>query len=153
MANPTTPSKGKDENRTNPTLEKAKDAGSQAFDKAKDIGSQAVDKAKEAASSVAGMVSQGASTVGKTADNLAHTAGTGLKNLGETLGEHTPHEGMLGTASQAVANSLKDGGKYLEDAGLSGVAEDVTQLIRRNPFPAILVGVGIGFLIGRAMRS
>jgi ElaB/YqjD/DUF883 family membrane-anchored ribosome-binding protein len=153
MANSTTAPKGKDENRTNPTLEKAKEVGSQALDAAKDIGSQAFDKAKETASSVAGMVSQGASTVGKTADNLASTAGSSLKNLGQTLGEHTPHEGMLGTASQAVANSLKDSGKYLEESGLSGVAEDVTQLIRRNPFPAILIGVGIGFLIGRAMRS
>jgi len=142
MANSSTTSRGQDQNRNNPTLEKAKEA---AF--------QAGDKAKEAASTVGEMVSHAASNVGKTADNLTSSAGAGIKTLGEKIGETTPHDGMLGTASQAVANTLKDGGKYLEEAGLSGVAKDVTELIRKNPVPAILVGMGIGFLIGRAMRS
>jgi len=142
MANSTTTPKGKEENRTNPSLEKAKEAGFEAADKARD-----------AVSSVGGMVNQAASAVGKTADNLASSAGGGIKHLGETLGEQAPHEGVLGNASQAVANTLKEGGKYIQDAGLSGMAEDVTELIRRNPVPAILVGMGIGFVIGRAMRS
>lgn len=142
MANSTTTPKGKEENRSNPSLEKAKEAGFQA-----------ADKAREAASSVGDMVSQAASAVGNTADNLASSAGSGIKRLGETLGEQAPHEGVLGNASQTVANTLKESGKYIQDAGLSGMAEDVTELIRRNPVPAILVGMGIGFVIGRAMRS
>jgi hypothetical protein len=31
--------------------------------------------------------------------------------------------------------------------------EDVTGLIRRNPIPALLLGLGVGFLIGRALSS
>jgi hypothetical protein len=139
--------------KTNPTLEKAKEQGSQAFDKAKDAASTVGHLAGEAAASVGHMASQAASSVGKTADNLASSAGTSIKNLGETLSQQAPREGMLGSASQTVANSIKDSGRYLEEAGLSGVAEDVTQLIRRNPVPAILIGIGVGFLIGRAMRS
>ena len=153
MATPTTPLKGKDENRINPTLEKAKEAGSQAWDKAKEAGSQALGTAKEAASSVGGMVHQAADSVGKTAENLTSSAGSSLKNLGETLGQNAPHEGMLGSASQTVANSLRDSGKYIEESGLSGMADDVTQLIRQNPVTAILIGLGIGFMIGRALRS
>ena len=30
------------------------------------------------------------------------------------------------------------------------MAEDLTDLIRRNPIPALLVGVGLGFLLARA---
>jgi ElaB/YqjD/DUF883 family membrane-anchored ribosome-binding protein len=153
MANPSTTQKGKEDSMNNPTLEKAKETGSQAFNKAKDLGSQAMDKAKETASSVGGMMSSAASNVGKTAENLATSAGTGLKHLGETIGQHTPHEGMLGTASQTVASGLREGGAYLEHAGFSGIGQDVTNLIRRNPVPAILVGFGVGFLIGLAMRS
>jgi len=153
MANTTSTPKGKEENRTNPTLEKAKEFGSQAMDKAKDAASTVSHLAGEAASSVGHLASQAASSVGKTADNLAASAGTGIKNLGESLSQQAPREGMLGSASQTVANTLKDSGRYLEEAGLSGVADDVTQLIRRNPIPAILVGMGVGFLIGRAMRS
>lgn len=152
MANPATTQKGKEDSMNNPTLEKAKETGSQALNKARDIGSQAMDKAKETAASVGGMMSSAAANVGKTAENLATSAGTGLKNLGETIGQHTPHQGMLGAASQTVAGGLREGGAYLEQAGFSGIAEDVTTLIRRNPVPAIMVGFGLGFLIGLAMR-
>jgi len=164
MANTTTNPKGKEENRANPTMEKAKDVASQAYDKAKDVASQAYDKTKDvasqaydktkdAASSVGDMVSNAASQVGKTAENLTSSAGASLRNLGDSLREKAPQEGMLGSASQAVANTLRDGGRYIEEAGLSGMGEDVTELIRRNPIPAILVGIGIGFLMGRVLRS
>jgi hypothetical protein len=29
----------------------------------------------------------------------------------------------------------------------------VTEMIKRNPIPAVLVGVGLGFLLGRTLRS
>jgi ElaB/YqjD/DUF883 family membrane-anchored ribosome-binding protein len=32
------------------------------------------------------------------------------------------------------------------------MAEDITEMIRRNPIPAMLVGVGIGFLLGKLFR-
>lgn len=141
MANTTTNPRNKEDNRTNPTLEKAKEVGAQTFD-----------KAKEAASSVGDMVSQAASTVGKTADNLTSSAGSQIKNLGDTLASHAPQQGMLGSASQTVANTIKQGGQYIEESGLSGMTEDVTNMIRRNPVPAVLIGIGVGFLLGRALR-
>jgi len=153
MANTTTSPKGKDENRTNAPMEKAKDMASHLMDKTKDVASQVVDKTKEAASSVGEMVSNAASNVGKSAENLTSNAGTGLRHLGETLAQKAPHEGMLGDASQAVAKTIKEGGRYIEEAGLSGMADDLTGLIKRNPVPAVLIGLGVGFLIGRALRS
>jgi len=141
MANTTTNPRGK-EDHNNPALDKAKEVGTQAYEKAKDV-----------ASSVGSMVNQAASTVGKTADNLTSNAGSQLKNLGDTISAHTPQEGMLGGAAQTVASTVRQGGQYLEEAGLSGVAEDMTNLIRRNPVPAVLIGIGIGFLLGRVLRS
>jgi len=153
MANTTTSPKGKDENRTNAPMEKAKDIASNVMDKTRDVASQVVDKTKEAASSVGEMVSNAASNVGKSAENLTTSAGTGLRHLGESLAQKAPHEGMLGDASQAVADTFKEGGRYIEEAGLSGMADDLTGLIKRNPVPAVLIGLGVGFLIGRALRS
>jgi len=143
MANPTTSAKGNE----------ARSATNQAFDKARDVAAQGVEKAKEAASSVGDMVSNTASTVGRKADDLTSSAGTGIKNFGDTIREHAPKEGMLGEASKTVANTTKQVGRYLEEEGLSGMMEDLTTLIKRNPVPAILVGVGLGVLIGRVMRS
>jgi hypothetical protein len=52
-----------------------------------------------------------------------------------------------------VASALDSTGHYLEEQGLSGMAEDLTNLIRRNPIPALLIGVGLGYLLARMTRS
>jgi len=134
-------------------MDKAKDVGSQAMDKAKDAGSQVMDKAKEAAASVGAFANQAASTVGQKANDLAGTAGADIKKFGDTLSERAPHEGMLGTASQAVADTIKGGGRYLEEAKLSGMADDVTHMIQRHPMPAVLICLGVGFVLGRAFKD
>ena len=43
--------------------------------------------------------------------------------------------------------------EHLEDHQLSGIANDLTDMIRRNPVPALLVGIGIGYLLARATSS
>jgi hypothetical protein len=48
---------------------------------------------------------------------------------------------------------MEAGGKYLEEQGMTGLVDDVAGLIKRNPVPSILVGVGLGILIARAIRS
>jgi ElaB/YqjD/DUF883 family membrane-anchored ribosome-binding protein len=111
-----------------------------------------VDKAKDAASSVGEYVQDTAKNVGRKADDLTSSAGSGIKHFGDTIRENAP-QGMLGDAAKAVASTTKQVGSYLEEEGLSGMFDDVTSLIKRNPIPAILVGVGLGVLIGRVMRS
>jgi hypothetical protein len=48
---------------------------------------------------------------------------------------------------------MEGAGKYLEDKNLHGMVDDMTGLIKRNPIPAVLIGLGIGFLVGRALSS
>jgi ElaB/YqjD/DUF883 family membrane-anchored ribosome-binding protein len=154
MANPTTSVKGNEaRNTAGQAFDKAKDVASNVADKAKDVAAQAMDKAKDAASSVGEMAYNAASTVGRKADDFTSAAGSSIKQFGDTIREHTPREGVLGEASKTVANTTKQVGRYLEEEGLSGMMEDVTSLIKRNPIPAILVGVGLGVLIGRTLRS
>jgi len=133
--------------------EKAKDAGSALVDKAKDVASQAGDKMKQGAAAVGDAVSSAASNAGKTAEKWTASAGVGIKHLGETIEEKGPRDGMLGSATRAVASTLEDTGKYIEEEGLSGMMDDVTNVVRRHPLPAVLVGIGIGFLIGRTLGS
>jgi ElaB/YqjD/DUF883 family membrane-anchored ribosome-binding protein len=145
-------------------MEKAREAGEQAFDKARGAAGSAGEAAGHAAAAVGQTVGQTASTVGHTvseaasaagkkADDWTSSAGSGLRQLGETLGQKAPHEGMLGNASQAVANTVSNTGRYIEEAGLSGMMDDLTEVIRRNPVPSVLVGIGVGILIGRLLRS
>jgi len=112
-----------------------------------------VDRAKEIVGAAADKAEEVASTVTKRADQYAAAAGSNIKNVADTIREKGPQEGMLGDATKSVAGTIEAGGKYLEEQGLSGMVDDVTGVIKRNPVPAILVGVGLGILIGRALRS
>lgn len=134
-------------------MDKAKEAGTQAVDKAKEVGSSIADRAREAVSSVGTMASQAASAVGKRAEDMTASAGADIKKWGDSMTSNPPQGGTMGHVSQAVGETLREGGRYLEDAKLSGMADDVSMMIRRNPVPAVLIGIGVGFILGRAMRS
>jgi hypothetical protein len=114
--------------------------------KAQQSGTEAADKAKDALKSAG-------EAAGQAADAGAAAVGGGLKSLASTIREQGPHEGMLGDASSRVAKGLESGGKYLQKEGLTGMADDVCEIIKRNPIPAVLVGVGIGFMLAQLTRS
>jgi len=128
---------------------KVESACAHGADKAKEMAAAVVDKAKDTASSVAHTVGQAGCTVGDKANDATSAVGSRMKSLASSVRESTSREGVLGTTSAAVANTLERGGCYLQEEGLGGMAEDVTNLIRRNPIPAILVGIGMGFLLAK----
>jgi len=134
-------------------LNKAKEAGKEAFAMAKEAGAEALDKAKGTVESVGQMATQAASAVGHKADDLTAAAGHEIKEFGETVAKKAPHDGLTGTASQAVAEGIKGTGRYIEDAKLSGMAHDVEQVIKNHPIPALLICFGIGVCLGRAMKD
>jgi len=128
----------------------AKDTANKAGEMAKDYAGRAADMAKETASTVAAKTGEAASFVGKKADDAATAAGSNIKSFAETIREKGPQHGMLGTADTAVANALETCGNELEQ-GLSGMADDLTNTIRRYPIPSVLIGLGIGFLLARTV--
>jgi len=137
MANPSG-SRGKDEDRPGTGQHRQERAGGTA--------AEAMDKARQA-------VSSAASKAGQKAEDLTSAAGSGMRNLGETIRENTPREGVFGTASQAVGNSLRQGGNYLEQEGISGAMDDALQLVRDYPIPAVMAGVAVGYLMGCLLKS
>jgi len=80
-----------------------------------------VEHVKEVASTVAHNVSDAASYVRQKADNAATTVGGALENTGH----------------------------YLRDDGIHNIATDLTNLVRRNPIPAMLVGLTVGYLLAQ----
>jgi hypothetical protein len=50
-----------------------------------------------------------------------------------------------------VAENLRTGGRYLQQHDLQDIGDDLTQLVRRNPFPALLVAFGVGCLMGMTL--
>jgi hypothetical protein len=133
-----------------------KDIGTMASNvghQAQETASEAAKEAKDLASAVSQKVGDAAAYVGKKAEDTVAGLGSGIKSLGETIREHAPSSGIAGSASSAVADTLETSGRYLKEQGLGGIGADLTNLIRRNPIPALLIGVGAGFLLARATRA
>jgi hypothetical protein len=121
--------------------------------KAQDLTHQASQKAQDLAHAAGQKVQDAAHAAGQKAEDATASVGGSLKSAAERVRENAPHEGMLGRGAEAVASTLERGGDYLQDRNLSGMADDITDMIRRNPIPAVLLGVGLGFLLGRTLRS
>jgi F0F1-type ATP synthase assembly protein I len=121
--------------------EKTKDLAANTADKAKDLAANTADQAKN---------------LGKSAVNMADTAtsrvGSGVESMADKLRGSAPREGIVHDAASKVADTLERGGRYLQEEGLSGMTDDLTNVIKRNPIPALLVGIGIGYLIAHALR-
>jgi hypothetical protein len=59
----------------------------------------------------------------------------------------------MGTAATTVANKLDAAGSYLQEKDVDHMMGDLTGMIRRHPIPALLIGLGIGYLLaGRSRR-
>jgi phage-related protein len=110
----------------------------QVFDKVKDVATDVVDKAKGAASNL-----------GHKAEDATHAIGSGMQSLAGSLRGHLPQSGPIGAATGALESGLESTGKYLQQEGLQGMAEDLTKLIRTHPFPAMMLGIGLGFILAR----
>lgn len=151
MANATQNAKG-GQDTVNNAGDKAKDLAAHAADKAKDFASHTAEQAKDFASHTADQ----AKNLGKSAVNMADTAtsrvGSGVESMGHNLRDSAPREGMMHDAASKVADTLERSGRYLQEEGLSGMTDDLTNVIKRNPIPALLVGIGIGYLIAHALR-
>jgi ElaB/YqjD/DUF883 family membrane-anchored ribosome-binding protein len=89
--------------------------------------------------------------IGNKADQATAAAGRGIQSAAETIRENTPDEGILGGAAEAVSKTVERGGRYLEEKKISGMMDDVTETIRSHPVPALLIAVGVGFLLARAL--
>jgi len=134
-------------------MDKVKDTAGNAMDKAKDMGTDVMGKARDAASAVGDMATTAATSVGQRAEDMAAAAGHGIRGWGDKLAQNAPHEGMAGTASQALAEGIRGTGRYIEESRLSGMAQDVEHMVQRHPVPAILICLGIGFCLGRIMSD
>jgi ElaB/YqjD/DUF883 family membrane-anchored ribosome-binding protein len=122
-------------------------------EQAKGVAENVKDKAKQAGEFIRDKAGQAGEFARDKADQAAGTAGKGMENLAGTIRDKGPREGVLGKATSTVADTLDRTGQYLENQGFSGMADDLTKLVRDHPLPAILLGIGLGFMLARLTTS
>jgi len=133
------------------------DVSTTAKNKVEELGNtcaQAASNASEGLRNAAGYVADQAKDFAGSASQKAEDAtaaiGSRLRAAGDAIRQSGPHDGRMGQASSAVAQTLSNTGEYLEREGLQGIEHEITGMIKRNPIPALLMGIGLGFLIAQA---
>jgi ElaB/YqjD/DUF883 family membrane-anchored ribosome-binding protein len=61
--------------------------------------------------------------------------------------------GAVERAAEGVADKLDQGGRYLASRDVPKIADDVTAVVQRYPMQSVWVGLGLGFLLGRALSA
>lgn len=56
-------------------------------------------------------------------------------------------------ATESVSEAYDQGRRYLKENNIKDMAGDVRDLIGKHPLPAVLIGVGIGYMLGRMVSS
>jgi uncharacterized protein YjbJ (UPF0337 family) len=75
--------------------------------------------------------------------------GEKMTSLAGVIRENAPSQGTMNSAATAVANQLDTAGSYLQSASWENMTKDLSDVIRRYPLQALLVGLGIGYLMAR----
>ncbi|WP_254507252.1 hypothetical protein [Anatilimnocola floriformis] len=161
VANPSKSENSKDTNLASTISESANQAGTYLADKASEAGKFVQDKAGEAskymsenakslASSAMDSANDAACYASKRAEDARCAVGSSFKSVGDSIRSAAPEGSGMHDAADSFATGLENAGKYLEEQDFSHMAEDVTNMIRRNPIPAICIAAGLGFLLARA---
>jgi ElaB/YqjD/DUF883 family membrane-anchored ribosome-binding protein len=118
---------------------------SERADDARHKTTEAIDSAKQKTAEVT-------SAAADKASDAMTTAGDQISNLAQTVREKAPAEGRAGEIATNAAEALERGGRYLQQADPTMVRGDLERVIREHPIEAMLVGLGVGYLLARSMR-
>jgi ElaB/YqjD/DUF883 family membrane-anchored ribosome-binding protein len=127
-----------------------------AIDPAEDDSSTLGDKLSDTASKVKDKVSEMGQTAADKINDNRDVAAEGLEKAAMALHENA--EGLPGgekvsDLAHVTAEKLNSTAEYVREHDVKSMMTDVESLVRKNPGPALLAAVAVGFLIGRAFSS
>ena len=90
-----------------------------------------------------------AAAAGEKVDQVTAGAGKGLGTIAEGIRKYSP-AGESGATLNKLADTVETGGQFLQDHHMADFSDELGRLIRNNPMPAVLVALGVGFMLARA---
>jgi hypothetical protein len=112
------------------TTEKVSGAASQAYTETSGLGQMAADKVDRSRRAAADGLDSAATALHERADNL-------------------PGVQKVAGAAHTVADALGSTAEYVRTNDLKSMLEDLQQLVKKNPGPALLTAAVLGFLVAR----
>jgi hypothetical protein len=91
-----------------------------------------------------------AASVKDGANAAVASVGETMSDFAGSLREHSPD--ALAAYTESAAVHLEHAGSYLQEGSIGGIADDLTDLVRKHPAAAMLGGVALGFLLARQFR-
>jgi ElaB/YqjD/DUF883 family membrane-anchored ribosome-binding protein len=125
----------------------------QRTEEASDMAETVRDKAAQVADNVKDKAQQVGGQVAAQADAATTTVGEKMAEVAQMLREKTPVSGPVAGAADTAAYTLDRAGSYLQEQDLAAMRADLENLIRQHPIEAVLVGVGVGYLVGRVVHG
>jgi len=116
-------------------------------------GGNGTTNATETAAGMAAKAQELGAAAVNTASDAATAVGEQIGSLAGVIRDHAPQEGAMATAATAVAGRLESASTYLKEKDYENLAADLTALVRNYPVQALVVGVGLGYLLARGMKG
>jgi hypothetical protein len=145
--------------RIDDTARTAKGIADRAGNQAQAATKAAGDRAKEATSGIVAAVTETVHDMATGASELVGKGTDKAQQWASSVGDAAVH---AKDTAQEWASSVGDAAVYAKDQAqqatsatvekLGDLEKDLTALIRRYPLPALLVGVGAGFLLGQVLH-
>jgi hypothetical protein len=155
MANPTSGNQGNvgRTGTTGGTMGNMQNASGNVADKARDVARTAVETARDTATGVADRARDMAGNVADKARDVAGTVAETARDWASGAVGAVAESDVVNKAGEYASEAWETGSKYFQEHNFKDMAEDVAGVIRRNPIPAMLVGIGLGFILARSLRS
>jgi len=85
-------------------------------------------------------------------EHARQRVGEGLEGAAKKLHDNAPSDGRVGEVVKTVADKIEQTGEYIKKNSVRSFGQDCSNMIRRHPVQAALVGLGAGVLIARASK-
>jgi ElaB/YqjD/DUF883 family membrane-anchored ribosome-binding protein len=117
---------------------KLSEKAAEAKEKVADFGRKAVDDIDESRKNTAGALDQTAAKLHSGGDQLSGAA-------------HTVADQISGVAHR-TGDQLQAAADYIRETDLKGMGEDVKDIVKRYPGPALAAAAVLGFIVARGFR-
>lgn len=121
--------------------DRARDLVGTAGERLADVGSTVRDRAGTAKNSLADMLETGADRLG--ARQQGGMSGDGTMAMADT---------RMAQVNDRLASGMRSAANVLRDTDWDGIRTGIEKQVRENPGRSLLVAVGVGYLLGKALR-
>jgi hypothetical protein len=126
--------------------DRARSALSGAGEKLGDVGSSVRDRASSAKDSLANALEAGA-------DRLRARSGDGTMGAATDGGSVAIADDRMTQVTSKVAGGMEGAASWLRDVDMEGLKSSVETQVKEHPGRTLLIAVGLGYLLGKALRK